>query len=145
MISLGRIALAGTLALGITGAALAAPNTMNHMTNAMSAHAMTINMGAQNGSKQSGQAWLKDTRGGLWVKVMLHNEPKGASEPAHIHMGTCAKLNPAPWKPLSNVVGGNSVTTLKGVTIAAIKKGRFAINAHQSAMNLKRYVSCGDL
>jgi hypothetical protein len=145
MLSVGRIALAATLALGISGAAMAAPNTVNHMTNAMSTHAMTINMGAQNGSRQDGQAWLKDTPGGLWVKVMLHNEPRGASEPAHIHMGTCAKLNPAPVKPLSNVVGGSSVTTLPGVTIAWVKRGHYAINAHQSAANLKHYVSCGDL
>ena len=112
MVSLGRIALAATLALGISGAALAAPNTINHMTNAMSVHAMTINMGAQNGSKQDGQAWLKDTPGGLWVKVMVHNEPKGASEPAHIHAGSCAKLNPAPWKPLSNIVKATDRFTL---------------------------------
>ena len=140
-----RLAMAAALAVAVSGAALAAPNTMNHVTNAMSVHAMTINMGAQNGSKQDGQAWLKDTPGGLWVKVMVHNEPRGASEPAHIHVGPCSKLNPAPVKLLSNIVHGNSVTTLKGVTIAWIKKGHYAINAHQGSANLKRYVSCGDL
>lgn len=145
MISLGKFAIAAGLALAVSGAALAAPNAMNHMTNAMSTHAMTINMGAQNKSGQDGQAWLKDTPGGLWVKVMVHGEPRGASEPAHIHPGSCAKLTPAPWRGLSNVVNGTSVTTLKGVTVAMIKKGHFAINVHQSAANLKHYVSCGDL
>ncbi|MDQ2991727.1 MAG: hypothetical protein M3R30_02755 [Candidatus Eremiobacteraeota bacterium] len=115
------------------------------MTNAMSSHAMTINMGAQHGSRQDGQAWLKDTPWGLWVKIMVHNEPRGASEPAHIHMGSCEHLNPAPAKGLSNIVKGTSVTTLKGVTIAWIKKGHYAINGHKSATNLKRYVTCGDL
>lgn len=124
---------------------LAAPNTVNHVNNAMSAHSMTINMGAQNGSKQDGQAFLNDTPGGLKVKVQLKNEPAGASEPSHIHQGTCSKLNPAPWKPLSNVVGGVGTTTVPGVTIAQLKKAHYAINVHESAANLKRYVSCGDI
>jgi Cu/Zn superoxide dismutase len=144
MKTLGCLA-AIVFAVQLVAPVLAATNTMNHMTNAMSAHSMTINMGAQNGSKQDGQAWLNDTPKGLRVKIQLKNEPAGASEPSHIHQGTCAKLNPAPWKALSNVVGGVSVTTLPGVTIAQLKKAHYAINVHESAANLKRYVSCGDL
>jgi FtsP/CotA-like multicopper oxidase with cupredoxin domain len=138
-------AVASLCSLALALPASAATNTMNHLTNAMSKHAITINMGAQNGSKQDGQAWLNDTPGGLRVKIQLKNEPPGASEPSHIHQGTCAKLNPAPWKALSNVVGGVSVTTLPGVTIAQLKKAHYAINVHESAANLKRYVSCGDI
>ncbi len=133
------------IAFFFAGQVTAATNTMNHMTNAMSPHAMTINLGAQNGSKQDGQAFLNDTSAGLKVKVQLKNESASASEPAHIHQGTCAKLNPAPWKALSNVVKGVSVTTLPGVTIADLKKAHYAINVHQSAANLGHYVSCGDL
>lgn len=125
--------------------AIAAPNTVNHVTNAMSKNALTINMGAQNGSKQNGQAWFNDTPAGLRVKIQLHNEPAGASEPSHIHPGRCAKLNPAPWKPLSNVVNGVSVTTIPHVTVADLKKAAYAVNVHESAANLKRYVSCGDI
>lgn len=132
-------------ALAVTGQTIAATNTMNHVNNAMSAHSMTINLGAQNNSKQDGQAFLNDTAAGLTVKVQVKNEPAGASEPAHIHQGTCAKLNPAPWKPLSNVVHGVSVTTIKGLTIADLKKAKYAINVHESAANLAHYVSCGDL
>jgi len=141
--SIGAAALA--FLLSATASGLAATNTMNHIDNAMSAHSMTINLGAQNGSKQDGQAFLNDTSGGLKVKIALKNEPAGASEPAHIHQGTCAKLNPAPWKALSNVVNGTSVTTLPGVTLAQLKKAHYAINVHESAANLKHYVSCGDL
>ncbi|MBV8284045.1 MAG: hypothetical protein JO349_10090 [Candidatus Eremiobacteraeota bacterium] len=133
------------LAVGTTVTASAAPNAVNNMDNAMSAHSMTINMGAQNGSKQDGQAFLNDTSAGLKVKIQLKNEPAGASEPAHIHEGTCAKINPAPWKPLSNVVNNLSVTTIAGLTIAQLKKAHYAINVHESAANLKRYVSCGDV
>jgi hypothetical protein len=123
----------------------APPNMMNSARNMMSKNSLTINMGQQNRSGQDGQAFVKDTPGGLWVKVVVRNERRGASEPAHIHMGTCAHLNPAPWKMLSNVVNGSSITTVPGVTVAWLKKGHYAINAHQSAANLKHYVSCGDL
>jgi hypothetical protein len=135
------------LGLGIllTAQSIAATNTMNHVNNAMSAHSMTINLGAQNGSKQDGQAFLNDTSSGLKIKLQVKNEPAGAVEPAHIHQGTCAKLNPAPWKPLSNVVGGVSTSTIAGLTIAQLKKAHYAINVHESASNIKHYVSCGDL
>lgn len=106
---------------------------------------MTINLSAENGSKQDGQAFLNDTPDGLKVKVQLKNEPAGASEPAHIHEGTCAKLNPTPWKPLTNVASGVSTTTIKGLTLAELKKGQYAINVHLSASNLGHYVACGDL
>src|SRR5579863_8019531 len=135
--------MATALSLGLASMipAMAATNTMNHVNNAMSAHSMTINLGAQNGSGQNGQAFLNDTSGGLRVKLQVKNQPTGSSEPAHIHEGTCAKLNPAPWKALQNVVGGVSVTTLPGVTLAQLKKAHYAINIHQSAANLKHYVS----
>ena len=131
--------------LAVGGTALAVPNTMHKMHNAMSSSVLNINMGPQNGSKQNGTASVKDVAGGVAVKVSVFNEPKNASEPAHIHMGTCAKLNPAPYKPLSNVVHGTSTTTVKGISVASLKKGHYAINVHESAANLKHYVSCGDL
>lgn len=140
-----RLHFAVALGIATSSQALAAPNSMNNMRNAMSPHSLTINLAGQNGSRQDGQAWLKDTPGGLQVRVQVSHEPPGASEPAHIHQGRCANLNPAPWKPLHNVVGGTSVTTVPGVTIAQLKRGQYAINAHQSAANLKHYVSCGDL
>ena len=59
--------------------ALAAPTVVNNVNNAMSAHAMTINLTAQNNSKQDGQAFLNDTSGGLKVKVQIKNEPARSS------------------------------------------------------------------
>ena len=132
-------------AAALAAPALAAPNSMNSMHNAMSSTALNINMGQENASKQDGTATVKDVEGGVQVKVSVKNEPKGASEPAHIHQGTCAKLNPAPWKPLSNVVDGTSTTTVKGVTVAELKKAKYAINVHESADDIAHYVSCGDL
>ena len=140
-----RAILAAVAALAVTGSAFATPNTMHRMHNAMSGKVQNINMGPLNGSKQNGTATIKGVPGGVWVKVAVFNEPKGASEPAHIHAGTCDKLNPAPWKPLSNVVNGTSTTTIKGVTVDQLKGAHYAINVHASAANLKKYVSCGDL
>ena len=120
-------------------------NPLHMAHNAMSGHVLNINMGAMNGSKQDGSATVADKGKGVLVTIHLNNEPKGASEPAHIHQGTCKNLNPAPWKPLKNVVGGVSVTPVAGVSVAEIKKGHYAINAHKSLNDLKTYVSCGDL
>jgi len=131
--------------VAVTGTAFAVPNAMHRMHNAMASKVLNINMGPQNGSKQNGTASIKDVSGGVWVKVSVFNEPKGASEPAHIHERTCKNLNPAPYKPLSNVVKGTSVTTVKGISVASLKKSHYAINVHESAANLKHYVSCGDI
>lgn len=140
-----RPAAIALAAAAIAAPALATPNTMHGMHNAMAKTTLNINMGAQNNSKQDGTASVKAVSGGVLVTVSVMNEPANASEPAHIHMGTCAKLNPAPWKALTNVVNGKSVTTVSGVTIAQLKKAHYAINVHQSAANLTHYVSCGDL
>jgi hypothetical protein len=112
------------------------------MTNAST---INVTMEAQNGSKQTGTATVTAKGTGVQVMISLTNEPKGASEPAHIHDGTCAKLNPAPWKPLTNVVNGTSSTTVAGVTVAELQKEKYAINVHKSAADLKTYVSCGNL
>ena len=135
--------LSGTLL--VCGAAMAVPNAMHGMHNAMSKSVININMGALNGSKQNGTASVKDVAGGVQVTVSVFNEPKGASQPAHIHQGHCPSVNPAPWRSLKNVVNGKSVTTVPGLTVAQLKKGTYAINVHQSLKNIKHYVSCGDL
>ncbi|MDQ2864879.1 MAG: hypothetical protein M3R51_01500 [Candidatus Eremiobacteraeota bacterium] len=130
---------------GMAAPALATPNSMHAMHNSMATKTLNFNMSAQNGSKQYGTGMVKAVPGGVWVKVSVYNEPKGASEPAHIHLGPCARLNPTPWKVLSNVIDGTSTTTVRGVTIDQLKNGHYAVNVHQSASNLKHYVSCGDV
>jgi hypothetical protein len=120
-------------------------NPLHVAHNEIAGHSLQINMGQQNNSGQAGNASVTDVKGGVDVAIHLKSEPKGASEPAHIHRGTCTKLNPSPWKPLNPVVNGQSMTRLDGVTVAQIKKGKYAINVHKSANDLKTYVSCGDL
>jgi hypothetical protein len=65
------------------------------------------------------------------------------SQPAHIHEGSCANLNPAPKIPLQNVVNGKSTTVLD-LPIKQVLAGG-AVNVHKSAQDVKTYVACGDL
>ena len=111
----------------------------------MAGKTLTIKMVAQNGSKQDGTATITDKGTGIVVSVKLTNAPAASSEPAHIHKGTCATLDPVPWKPLKNVVGGTAQSTVPGVTIAMLQKAKYAINVHKSLNDLKTYVSCGDI
>ena len=133
------------VAAAVAAPALATPNTMHAMHNSMATQNLNFNMGEQNESKQNGTGTVKAVPGGVWVKISVFNEPKGASEPAHIHQGPCSKLNPAPWKKLNDVVNGTSITTIKGVSFDQMKKGHYSANVHESSANLKHYVSCGDI
>ena len=104
---------------------------------------ITIKLVAQHGSHQTGMATL--TAMGSKTKVVLSVSHTKGSEPAHIHPGSCANLNPVPKYPLSDVVNGTS-TTVVDVPLASLETGHFAINVHAGPGPLiKKYVSCGDI
>ncbi len=105
---------------------------------------ITVPLKEQNGSGESGTATLRQMGKNVVVTVSL----AGAGvtpQPAHIHNGTCSKLNPAPKYPLTPVTGGKSVTTVKGVTLSELAATSMAINVHASATNIKKYVACGNV
>src|ERR1700722_478545 len=124
--------------------ALAATANVSAQTSSASATSATVTMNAQNGSGETGTAKLEQTGSDVTVTLSLTG---GGSDPqpAHIHPGTCAKLNPAPKYPLTNVVGGKSVTVLKGMKLSDLETGAFAINVHKSTSDIGTYVSCGDI
>lgn len=130
----------GALLVASTGTTIAAPPAMPG--GMMMKAPQSVAMKAQNGSGETGTATLRDTKNGLVVTIHIKNA-KGP-QPAHIHQGSCAKLNPKPEYPLHNVVNGMSVTTVKGVTIGELK-GKTAINVHKSLTDIPTYVSCGDI
>ena len=105
---------------------------------------VTIKLHAQNGSGERGTATLSDLGGRTRVVIALQHENTTGSQPAHIHPGPCAHLNPVPKYPLKNVILGHSNTTVD-VPITSILGHHMAINVHESAKNLGRYVSCGDI
>jgi hypothetical protein len=105
---------------------------------------VSIPLNALNGSGESGNAVLRDTPAGLSVVLTLKGFPAGP-QPAHIHKGTCAQLDPKPEYPLTSVVAGKSTTVVKGVTIAKLLASPNAINVHKSTKEIPVYVSCGNI
>ncbi|MBV8244865.1 MAG: hypothetical protein JOZ38_02995 [Candidatus Eremiobacteraeota bacterium] len=125
--------IAGFIALTCTLAQADAPKSL------------TVAMAAQNGSKQDGTATLTQDGSDVKIVVALKNEPASASEPTHIHAGTCSKLNPAPEKPLSSTESGSTTSVLKDTQLASLTGGKYSINVHKSASDLATYVSCGTI
>jgi hypothetical protein len=109
------------------------------------AKAVSVRMAAQNKSKETGTARLTAMGADKTkVEISLKGGPSGTPQPAHIHEGTCAKLDPKPKYGLENVVDGKSTTEVP-VGLAELQKGTFAINVHKSGEDLKTYVSCGNI
>jgi hypothetical protein len=105
---------------------------------------MTVNLSAQNRSGESGTATFTPQGDKTQVMIKLTGAPDSTPQPAHIHDGSCAKLDPKPRIPLQNVVGGMSTTTLDMKLSDVVGKGG-AINVHKSGSDLSTYVACGDV
>jgi len=105
---------------------------------------LTVTMNAQNGSGETGTATLTQTGSDVKVVIAIKGAPATTPQPAHIHDGTCADLKGVVY-PLTNVVAGSSTTVVKGITIDKLVGGTYAINVHESAANLGKYVSCGNI
>lgn len=103
---------------------------------------LTVTLTEQNGSGVTGDAGLASGDGQTKVTLKLENAP--GPHPAHIHEGTCANLNPASKFPLTDVVDGTSETTV-AVRLDAVRSKPHAINVHESAGNIQKYVACADL
>jgi hypothetical protein len=106
---------------------------------------VNVSMHAQNKSGESGRARLTaEGSDKTKVEITLKGAPKGTPQPAHIHEGSCAKLDPKPKQGLENVVDGKS-TTVVPMSIDQLTGGNLAINVHKSGEDIKTYVSCGDI
>jgi hypothetical protein len=105
---------------------------------------VTVKIGQQHKSGESGTAKLTPEGDGTKVEISLKGAPSGVPQPAHIHMGSCSKLDPKPKYGLENVVDGKSTTTVP-VKLEDLAKEKVAINVHKSAQDLKTYVACGDI
>lgn len=104
---------------------------------------VTVPLSEQNSSGEKGTATIGDASGGVSVTISLTGAPATA-QPAHIHYGVCSDLGGA-WYPLTAVVNGSSTTMVKGTSVAALLAQTSAINVHQSASDLAKYVACGDI
>jgi hypothetical protein len=128
-------------ALAIAALASAVPavaaDTMSTMATA------TVKLAAQSDSGENGTATITDVTGGVNVVIELKGAPATA-QPAHIHTGACPKPGGVKY-PLTNVVAGASKTMIKGVTLAELTASPMSINVHESAADIQKYVSCGDI
>jgi VCBS repeat-containing protein len=109
----------------------------------------TIGLHEQNNSGQSGTAKITISEDGSTATVEI-NISGGSDEPqpAHIHAGTCANLDPKPLYPLNNVVNGHSITTLteeSAIGMPSMETSDFAINVHKSVAEAAVYVACGEI
>ncbi|MBU1265426.1 MAG: hypothetical protein B7X82_04370 [Hydrogenophilales bacterium 17-64-65] len=105
---------------------------------------VTVKLAAQNNSGQNGVATLFPQGDKTRVVIEIPNAPAGVVQPAHIHLGTCDKLDKAPKWNLEAVKGGRSVTMVP-VALDTILKDKTAINIHKSAAEAQIYVSCGNI
>jgi hypothetical protein len=105
---------------------------------------MAVSLGEQNGSNQSGEASLTAVDDSTTHVVISIGSGGETPQPAHIHKGSCAELDPTPEHPLEDVVDGDSSTHLK-VSLDELRDGEFAINVHKSAAEVETYVACGDI
>jgi hypothetical protein len=122
--------------MGAMGSSMKSSKSMMGMSH-------TFKIGPQNGSGESGTATLTQHGDSLLVKLALTGG--SGSQPAHIHKGTCATLDPKPAYPLTTVTDGASSTSLKGLKLSQLMSGTYAINVHKSTTDIKTYVACGDL
>lgn len=103
---------------------------------------LTVTLNQLNNSGESGTATLTQNGADVQVVITLASAPATA-QPAHIHNGTCASpgsVNHA----LTNVVNGDSTTTVSNTTIDQLLAQPFSIDAHRSTMN-NAYVACGNI
>jgi hypothetical protein len=98
----------------------------------------------QNGSGISGTSVITELPGGkLRVEVRANGAGPGP-QPAHIHQGTCANLDPAPKFTLSSLTNGVSTTEVDGA-LRDILASPHAVHLHKAPDELPVYVACADI
>jgi hypothetical protein len=145
---LALLVLLAALALGLAGCGgddddgngeAAAPAT----TAAEEGESVTVDLGEQNGSGESGTATLTSDGEQTVVVIELTGAPADTPQPAHIHSGTCAEIGDV-VHPLTNVEGGASETTV-AAPLADLQASAFAVNVHESEEAIQNYVACGEI
>jgi len=105
---------------------------------------ISLSLASQNGSSITGNATITELPGGK-MRVEIHTNGAGAGpQPAHIHQGTCANLDPAPKFSLTSLTNGASTTELDG-SLRDITSAPHAIHLHKAPDELPVYVACADI
>ncbi len=105
---------------------------------------ITVELTEENDSGESGKAILVEENNQVTVTISLDDSPEDVSQPAHIHLGSCPEVGGVQY-PLTNILNGESTTTID-VTLDQLKSELpLAINIHKSVDEAGVYVSCGNL
>ena len=128
-------ALAIVSALGLSASVASAP--------ASAAKPLQVHLVSQNASGETGTVTMLDGPLGLIVHVRVNEMT--LAQPAHVHKGTCAKLDPKPAYPLTTIADGQSQTTIPNVTVAQLTGRPYAVNIHKSTKDIPTYVACVDI
>jgi LPXTG-motif cell wall-anchored protein len=103
----------------------------------------TLQLVQQNNSGISGTATFTPSGGGLKVELNVTGAGAGP-QPAHIHPGSCAQLDPTPQFTLSSVANGSSTTDVQS-TFQALAATPHAVHMHKSVDEVSVYVACADI
>lgn len=146
LLALGCGVLAGAYLLFSTNATAPSmpaeyptPSTMPALENMVA-----VQLNEQNNSGEYGNATLKEVDGKVVVTVDVKNAPRGVSQPAHIHVGSCIAIGAVKY-PLKNILNGMSETTLNVSMSELSAQGPLALNVHKSTTQSDVYVSCGNV
>ena len=120
------------------------PGSAVDTAEALLEEALTFDLEEQNDSGITGTVTITPT-GTEEFEVVLELTGAGSGpQPAHIHPGTCAELDPTPKYPLTNVENGRSETTVEASPLELVTEP-LAVNVHKSEAEADTYVACGDL
>ena len=123
--------------------ALLAVAAIPHSARAEGKKPLQIHLVMQNASGETGTATMLDGVNGLIVHLRMSEAT--LVQPAHIHKGTCANLNPKPAYALAAVSVGTSQTTIANLTTSTLLAGPYAINVHKSGTEASLYVACANI
>ena len=113
-------------------------------TGASAQSPITVQIHPKRNSGVSGTATLTPQGNQTRVVVQLKGAASHVAQPAHFHSGTCNKLDPKPKFPLADVVDGTS-TSVVSAPVSELASGKYTINVHKSAADIKTSVACGNV
>lgn len=123
------------------------PSDVSNQTNEtsqISPAGVSIVVNEQNASGESGIATISESDGKVVVNLKLTGASTQAPQPAHFHKGTCEVPGDVIY-PLTNVVNGESQTTLEVDMATLNSELPLILNVHKSKDEISVYTSCGEV
>lgn len=121
------------------------PEVMGESTVEETQTSKTMKLFAANGASVGTARMTQDETGQAVVTVTLSDGTSSTLHPAHVRAGSCATPGNVLY-PLTNVMAGNSVTTLMtGYSDFVGSNQKLAIIVYASSADSSTMIACGDL